>query len=1279
METRLSRLLFAASILAAAYLIPVNLALNLPATRAYLNGMQPDHFKVTWERAWSLYPLRVELTGLAADGQTATEQWQLDAVRAAASVSVLPLLKGQILVHDLDLADIDLRLRPRPSPEDGPGDFAEYFPVIRNRDPDAPAEAPPEEEDGTLVLELDDIQVKGEHDIWVNHIRGRLPGEVRGSFRADTHTGRLSLAGGALDLVLQSLQIADRAPVTDAASLKGRVEIPPFRLSETEGLEFLRVGNLDAQIDLPVRDLSFLALFMPVPGGMALCGQGRLRGRVVLSGGEALRGTDLVVEAHELAMDLGAYRFSGDGLVEILVDPEDEAQADLTVRFDRVQAELDPSGAAAADRPQVLFSGQGLTAQLHAAETDPSTTSTAVKAEELLSEVELKLLLNIPSMQVADLSVYNRLFPPEWGLEFSGGTGTLNGEIEATPERLSVSLDLGSDEAGLRYKDYQATTDLLLTLRARVDEAERATLHLDGTSLRVADTEVTVAGTKAAPAEPWTADLRIDQATLILPPPVEGDDADPMLSAAELWLDQGFGALLSAADGRLSAALSVSRLDWIPDLLHRPLDLTLTGSGEIDAEIVLARGLPVGGTDLVVKTDDLSMTLAKYRFSGDGMIELRTDPADARRGDLTVRFGEVQADLMAARDSAAPPLFSGRNLEASLRTEPRAAGASGGKDGPDEETDRRLSLSIPSMKVPDLGVYNRLLPEKWGVHLLGGRGEVGGRLAADDQSATLELDLSSNEADLRYQDEHITTDLALALRAKLLFDTGAALDLTGTELRLDQARLTKGSDREARPWQAALRIEEGRLEVPVEEAGADPAAYLTERFVDEGLGTLLADAGGRLGAKLTVSRLGWVPRLLDSPFGLTLSGAGEMSANLVLEDGWLAKGTTLDLPPQALEVGFLEHLVEGRGQATLTFASGGRRPDLRLDARLADARVRRAGDDRAELERMRLAAEILVADVTPDGAGETAMKLRIPSARILDMSVFNAYLPSNTPVKLLSGEASLIGGLQIKPETAGGELLLKAEGVRVGVRGEELSGDLRVDLLVRDGAPSDMRFDISGSRIDLEGFRVAGDTASYARPGWGAHLEIEKADLVWKKPLHLGMRALTTMKDSRPVVAVLDNVRGEQDWIDGLLEAEDLAGHIELVLDGERAVLSDAMLGSPRINVGAKGLADGKGLEGLVYVRWNDLTGALAFQGEERHFHLIGARRKFDAYVPGRTAMVPKESAEAEIPAGRSAEEPGEPAGQRERGRTAEPDRAPSGRRGNPPAESENPFLSEDL
>jgi hypothetical protein len=296
-------------VLSAIYLVAVNTALSLEATRTYLNHMQPERFQLTWQRAWSLFPLRVELTGVAADGQTPTEQWQLDAARAAASVSLLPLLRGEIRVHDLDLVDTDLRLRPRSKPratlatdpqadEADPADaLSRFYPVIRNRDPSAPAEPVPDDEHSSLVLEIDDIHIKGEHTFWVSHMCAAATGEIRGSLRLDTRAGRIGLAGGALDLELTSLKVGPDEPVTGSASVIGEIDIPPFRLSDTKGLQFLRVGDLDAAIDLPVENLDFLALFIPILDKLGLSsGRGRLHGRAVLSSGEALRGTDLVVE-----------------------------------------------------------------------------------------------------------------------------------------------------------------------------------------------------------------------------------------------------------------------------------------------------------------------------------------------------------------------------------------------------------------------------------------------------------------------------------------------------------------------------------------------------------------------------------------------------------------------------------------------------------------------------------------------------------------------------------------------------------------------------------------------------------------------------------------------------------------------------------------------------------------------------------------------------------------------------------------------------------------------
>lgn len=939
MAKLIARLSLLFATVAVLYLVVANAALNLPAVRARINALQPEHVAVDWRYAFSPYPLRVDLHAVAMDGQTATEQWQIDASRVAVSLAPRPLLRGEIDIVDLALDDLDLRLRPRPVAGAEPDPLAAFYPVIRNRDPNAMAEPPSEQEPARLQLTIENLHLRGEHHFWLSHLRGTLPGTVRGGFRVDTRLGRLSLSDGALDLVLRSLRIADGTPVADAASLQGRIDIPPFRLSGTEGLQFMRVGDLDLRIDLPVQGLDFLSVIVPPLAELDLRGRGRLKGHLAMSRGEVLRGTDLLVEAQALAMRLGPYDFSGDGSVEFVVDPDDEAQADLTVRFDQVQAEIEPGEDAVAEAgPQRLFSGHGLTARLHAAETDPTTTSTATRAADLASEVELSLRLTIPSMQVQDLRVYNRLFAPDWNLTLLGGTGTVSGHFEVTPRQLTLALDLASDDAGLRHGDYRATTDLRLQLRAAVDGTDGATLHLDGTTLHVDDAKL-AAATAATDTEPWQATLRIDEAALRLP--TAGDQtADPIPAVARALAENGFGALMASASGRLHASLQVSGLDWIAQLLNRPLQLGLSGSGEIDADIVLDGGLPT-------------------------------------------------------------------------------------------------------------------------------------------------------------------------------------------------------------------------------------------------------------------------------------------------------KGTRLSLPPEALSLAVFEHRADGQGTATLALEQGGKQARVRLEVSLADARLRRRDEAEPSIGEVRLDAALVVADAFSKTGGDAQLALKVHSARVRDLRVYNAYLPVNAPFELLSGEATLVSDLRLGADRAEGELLLEADDIGIGLARERVIGDLRLELLVRDGAAKDMRFDITGSSLVLSDLRVAGAAAPTTDRHWQARLQLEDTEVVWRKPMQLDMKAGVTVQDSRPFIALLDDERGRQGWFDDMLKVENLAGHLYLSVDGDRAVIDDAMLSAPEIGVHARGRADAAGREGMLLLRWHNLSAALELAVNQHHVDIVDARARFDAYRPGSTplpSLVAPSVASPEVP-----------------------------------------------
>lgn len=906
MQRVLSRLFIALLVLAGLYLVVVNAALNLPATRDYLNRLQPDTFAVSWRRAYSPWPLRVVFTGVAADGATPMAQWQVDAGRVGASVSIPALFRGEVLLHHLALTDLDLRLRPLPGPEDDFSRIAGFFPVVRNRDPAALAGPAPAPEPGTLVVELDDIRISGEHNLWVGQTRGELTGDIGGNLRMDTATGELSLAEGGVDLALTGLTVGPQQHVTDGAMIRGGVDIKPFAPAETQGLEFMRVGDLDVTLDLPVQSLAFVSWLMPPAAALDLHGRGQLSGRLALAGGEMLSGTGLIVEAHELAMAVGAYRFRGDGSVELRVDPLDEAQADLWVRFDQVRASLPDADA---ETPDVLFTGRGLTAQLRAA-------------------VE------------------------------SRGAGH-----------------------------------------------DIATLDMTGTEVRLDDARLASAEQAAGAAPPWAMRLAVTEADLGIPLSPAQVEAGAVRAVATTLSEAGFGAVLATADGEADTVLTVSSLDWIAALLGRPVDLGLQGQGELDVDIVL-------------------------------------------------------------------------------------------------------------------------------------------------------------------------------------------------------------------------------------------------------------------------------------------------------DDGWPDAGSVLRIPKDPLSVRLLDYRIDATGSASLQLERGGKQPKARLVLALEDGRARRRDEDEPSADQVRMDAELLVRDPfagsVEDATADAELKAKIHSAAIPDMRTYNPYLPGHGPVAFTGGAASLVGDLAMTANSASGQLLLTADDVGVQVAEASLGGDLRLELLIRDGAAQDLRFDITGFSLTLSGFNVTGATASSTDQGWQARLQMEDTELVWQKPMQLDLEADVTVQDTRPFIALVDDLRAEHSWLEDLLVMEDLAGHLVLDVDGDTAVIEDAMLSGPQIGVHAKGRADERGREGMLLLRWQSLSGALEIEGARRHFDVVDARGRFDAYLPGRTPLpalragaaasadTPATAAPAEVAAPAPAMAPAPaPAPPTAGGATGGGPR-PSGRAHAPgprpkPAQPGNPFLDHSL
>lgn len=659
--------------------------------------------------------------------------------------------------------------------------------------------------------------------------------------------------------------------------------------------------------------------------------------------------------------------------------------------------------------------------------------------------------------------------------------------------------------------------------------------------------------------------------------------------------------------------LPVASLAFLDLYLGRFGGMRVDGAGRMSGRVAYDRGDLVSGTSLRVLADSLSVRVDGHQAIGAGDVGIAVDPATPKQLAVDIRFDHLEG----RHRDAEVPLFTGNGLVIGATGAPRVL--------PDEMPGMaRLTVAVPDVEVPDLRVYQRYLPSRWGLSLDGGAGVLTGGLAYSPEALEGGLRLLSSDVETAIRGHRFRGDLDLELRVRGQAGQQTRLDIAGTSVRLDDARALDGTGAGARPWSMDIAVGRGWLDVPTtgDGAGASGFGALARTLRGQGLAGWLSSADAEADLRLAVSDLGWIGTLFRNPYGMNIAGAGEASVGLRLSAGELAEGSRLEVLPSDLAVGVLDYVARGTGDLAVTVARGGPVPVLRLDAHLDDAWLRRSSEEQPMIEQVSLLLSALASGLVsrgPDAVEE--LRLRIPSARVTDMRVYNAYLPAGSPFSLAGGQANVAADVRLQPGSASGFVTLESDGLTAWLDEQQVAGRVRLDVRIRDGAPEDMRFDIAGSQLLLDRFRVSGEQGNFDQAGWGAGLRLDSGEVRWRKPVRLDLEAGIEMTDSRPIVALFANQRGENPFIQRLMTVEDVRGEARLHVADDEVRLPYALAGSDDIEVGAKGMVrDGK-REGIFLARFRKLQGIVKLRDGARNIDLVGARKTFDAYVPGETPL----------------------------------------------------------
>ena len=679
-------------------------------------------------------------------------------------------------------------------------------------------------------------------------------------------------------------------------------------------------------------------------------------------------------------------------------------------------------------------------------------------------------------------------------------------------------------------------------------------------------------------------------------------DLEPII----FYENRGLKAL-SFLSADADIALPIDGLDFLNFYFKPATGMTVAGTGAINGRLIFDKGDLQPGADIAIASTGL--TVAYRPFVIDGVAELMVKVTDTTPDILNAAFRFNSLSVKDQSDDAS--LFKGKGLALAIDRSSYVLP----RDG--DFGRKRVAFDIPSMTVPDLAAYQRFLPSKWNVELIGGTGSIEGTAEVTPFTFAADLMLRSDRAELRFKEnESFETDLSVILKAAgEASDISASLDIAGSSISLDDTEIKRSDSNILEAWKADLTVSKGKVEFSLPEESGDGRRGLQKLIQEKDIQELLSTLDGHFAAKLVISDLDWASAFFKNPYSpLAFRSSAEIDTDLTIRAGYLAEGSKLQMPPQDFALEILDYVAAGSGGFDITVEKGGEAPDLHLEANLTDASFRRQDEDKAVIDSMTLTVAADSKSVSlRDGGSVSAVNLSIPSAKVNDMTAYNAFLPSGSPVRILGGAADLSAKLDMQEDSASGFAKFKTSRIETDIIGERISGTLGVDVKINGGSAKDKAFDISGSSLILDDLRAPG-----TQRGWNARIDLGRTEVVWSTPAKLDASGSIYMTDTRPLIDIFFDARGKANkLVDRVLNLKNVRGNAKIKVEPDEVAIPYALVTSDTIALGAKGLISEKNREGMFYAKCGPIAGVFALDDGKRRFGLINATRKFEEYSPG--------------------------------------------------------------
>jgi len=420
-------------------LLAMNLFLNLGLP--FLTNGKPEKFHLSYTFAWSWWPGRVDVYGLAIRGQGRNDQWALTIDHAHGDIDLAPLRDREFRATGLKGKGGSFRYRFRAQePVDPALDATPPIPGYTN--PPDPIPDPKRHPKGPFAINLVGLEVEDLREVWMEDYR--FLGSA--SMTADLVLG--SVMSAKAKVLIPDGQVSRGALQPLANTVTGEVDVALSELVRGEPITMESLNALDAHVDLSAmaEDLSFLDFYLQSAPWLELDGKAALAMDATLVDGEFMTGSMMNAATQDLAVGFVAYEIHGDGTARLaVIDTPDGPASNLDVKYGTYTIQEGSQ--------EPLVQGTGF----HLVATSPDTAL-------IRPLTSLHVVIDLPESKLPDVQRFAQYLPQDTGVELVSGTGTVTGHIEAWAEdaTLTGTVDLIGDEVKARMEGLGITTDLAL-------------------------------------------------------------------------------------------------------------------------------------------------------------------------------------------------------------------------------------------------------------------------------------------------------------------------------------------------------------------------------------------------------------------------------------------------------------------------------------------------------------------------------------------------------------------------------------------------------------------------------------------------------------------------------------------------------------------------------------------------------------------------------------------------------------------------------------------------